>query len=400
MKRQVINNPFRIHGVVEGEYFTDRTDELQLIMRSLTEPGNKLLVYGPRRMGKTSAILNAVNQVNNKGGHAFLADLSTASNAFDMCNRILAAATKIVGKKWKNFVTDIISRLNVSVSLTHDPVAGLLMPSIDMNLRGTDNDRQRRTLSSVLDAINDSAKERKITIGIVLDEFQEIHKFGGETAEWDLRGTIQYHGNIGYILAGSREHLIRRMIIDRGSLYKLVDKLPFGPIDPDHLTKWINLRMKTSGARIEDVGEYIIRITGPRTRDVIQVARKCYDQAVVKGRVTIEDVEYVFNEIVAEENDLLYSRWNSLTLHQQNVLRAVAAGQKGLTTQETIMKYSLGPSGTVSNTATALVKAGYLVRDDAYTRKRIATPTGYDFDSPFFKAWVIQHTLSDIGLPQ
>ena len=64
------------------------------------------------------------------------------------------------------------------------------------------------------------------------------------------------------------------------------------------------------------------------------------------------------------------------------------------------MKFSLGPSGTVSNTATALVKAGYLIRDDAYTRKRIAIPTGYDFDSPFFKAWVIQHTLSDIGLPQ
>ena len=64
------------------------------------------------------------------------------------------------------------------------------------------------------------------------------------------------------------------------------------------------------------------------------------------------------------------------------------------------MKFSLGPSGTVSNTATALIKAGYLVRDDAYTRKRIATQAGYDFDSPFFKTWVIRHTLSDMGLPQ
>jgi len=108
----------------------------------------------------------------------------------------------------------------------------------------------------------------------------------------------------------------------------------------------------------------------------------------------------LFNEIVAEENDLLYACWNSLTVHQQNVLRAVVASQKGLTTQETITKFSLGPSGTVCNTAAALVNAGHLIRDDAYTRKRIATPTGYDFDSPFFKAWVIQYTLSDIGLPQ
>ena len=77
------------------------------------------------------------------------------------------------------------------------------------------------------------------------------------------------------------------MIIGSGSLYKLVDKLPFGPIDPDHLAEWINLRMKISGERVKDVGEYIIRIAGPRTRDIIQVARKCYDQAVVKGRATI-----------------------------------------------------------------------------------------------------------------
>jgi len=46
MKRQVINNPFKIQGIVEGEYFTDRTDELRIMVRSLTEPGSKLLVYG------------------------------------------------------------------------------------------------------------------------------------------------------------------------------------------------------------------------------------------------------------------------------------------------------------------------------------------------------------------
>jgi len=33
----------------------------------MEDPGNKLLVYGPRRMGKTSAILNAIDTVNEKG---------------------------------------------------------------------------------------------------------------------------------------------------------------------------------------------------------------------------------------------------------------------------------------------------------------------------------------------
>ena len=50
-------------------------------------------------MGKTSAIMQAVQQVNQQGGCSFLADLSTASTAIDMGNRIMAAATRRTGKR-------------------------------------------------------------------------------------------------------------------------------------------------------------------------------------------------------------------------------------------------------------------------------------------------------------
>jgi len=390
-------NPFIIHGIVKGDHFTNRKDEIKRIVRVLSEPGCKLLVYGPRRMGKTSAILNAIDAVNRKSGHAFLADLSTASTAVDMGNRILAAASRILGKKWRNLITDIVSRLNITVSLTPDSATGIPIPSVDINLRGDDSAKQRQTLSAVLDSINESAGEHGITFGIALDEFQEIHKFGGETAEWDLRAAIQQHAHIGYVLSGSREHLIERMLRSKGALYKLVDKLPFGPIDPGHLANWIDNRMTAAGVDAEGVGDRIVQRAGPRTRDIVQVARRCYDQSRSKGQANGEDVEKAFGDIVAEEQDLLYESWSSYTAHQQNVLRAVAAGLKGLTTKETLSRFALGSSGTTANTAAFLVKAGCLIRNDPYTRKKVATPTGYDFDSPFFKDWVIRHTLSDIG---
>ena len=316
-----------------------------------------------------------------------------------MGNRILASAAGIIGKKWRNFITDVVSRLNVTVSLTPDPATGIPLPSIDINLRGDEIGKQRQTLSGILDAINGTAKERKITVGIALDEFQEIHKFGGETAEWDLRASIQQHGNIGYVLSGSREHLIQRMMGDKGALYKLVDKMPFGPINPSHMAKWIDTRMAATGIKVQGVGDFVVHLAGARTRDIVQVARRCYDRTTSKDRATVQDVEYAFEDIIAEEHDLLYGCWRSLTTHQQNILRAVAAGEKGLTTRETLAKFTLGSSGTVTNTVNSLIKAGHLVRQDAYTRRKVTTPTGYDFDSPFFKGWVIRQTLSDIGLP-
>ena len=116
MKKRSLGNPFRIHGLVAGNYFTNRDDELKRLVHALNDPGSKLLVYSPRRMGKTSTVMNAIDTVNKNGGHAFLADLSTASTAVDMANRILAAASRIIGKKWKDFVTDVVSRLNVMVT--------------------------------------------------------------------------------------------------------------------------------------------------------------------------------------------------------------------------------------------------------------------------------------------
>lgn len=95
-----------------------------------------------------------------------------------------------------------------------DPVAGLAIPSSDASFRSRDADAQRETLGSALDTLDDLAGERGVRLGILLDEFQELHSLGGEDAEWHLRGVVEKHANVSYVLAGSRTALIQRMISD------------------------------------------------------------------------------------------------------------------------------------------------------------------------------------------
>ena len=189
-------NPFRIHGVVEGEYFTDRADEVTRIVKTLREPAAKLLVYGPRRMGKTSAILRAIARHEKEGGVAFLADLSTASTLVDVANRILESAGKVLGRRWKDSLQDLIRGLGLKVSLTPDAATGIIVPSLELGLRSAPPAEQQESLSRTLDAIETLARERKTTIGIALDEFQEIERLGGEASEWHLRGIIQRHQHV------------------------------------------------------------------------------------------------------------------------------------------------------------------------------------------------------------
>jgi uncharacterized protein len=389
-------NPFRVSGVVDDEYFTDRTRELARLRAALADPGGKLLVYGPRRMGKTSALARAVRQTNAarapKGGqraYAALADLSTASTLADVANRVLEAVAGTLGRTWRTIASDLAAALNVAVKLAPDPATGLSVPSLELSLRRADAETQRATFARVLDTIERLAADRGVTIGLALDEFQEITRFGGEDAEWHLRGVVQHHRHVAYVFAGSRVHLIRRMLAPSRAFFELCDVLPFGPIEAGHLAAWIERRLRDAGVGAAGIGARVVEVAGPRTRDVVQLARATFDRAARAGVARAADVDAAFQELVETRDDEYRAFWGGLTPAQQNVLRAVAVQPTGLTQTETIARFGLPTSGGVVKALERFVDEGRLVRDEA---------GAYTFDSPYLRAWVVSVTLPDLGV--
>ncbi|HEV8454258.1 MAG TPA: hypothetical protein VGQ24_05180, partial [Gemmatimonadales bacterium] len=313
----------------------------------------------------------------------------TASTIVDIANRILEAAGRSLGRKWKDSISDFVERLGLTLTLTADPTTGLIRPSLDIRLRSAPLEEQRASLSKTLDSIDGLAGARQMPVGIVLDEFQEIQRFGGDTAEWHLRGIIQHHQNVSYILAGSQAHIIERMLDKGRAFYGLADQLQLGAIDPAHLSAWIDDRMTQGGVKAVGVGAAIIARAGPRTRDIVQVARQCFDNCRTTGRADEAAVVQAYDDVVAEQEALFQSMWNGLTGQQQNVLRAVAADLDGLTTKASIKQFALTSSGAASNSGRAMIEAGYLVKS--------SSKTGYSFETPFFGYWVKKETMADLG---
>ena len=60
---QHMGNPFKFGSVVDGEYFTDRNDELPQV-KQIISSRNHLILISPRRYGKTSLIRKAVEYQN------------------------------------------------------------------------------------------------------------------------------------------------------------------------------------------------------------------------------------------------------------------------------------------------------------------------------------------------
>jgi hypothetical protein len=117
-------------------------------------------------------------------------------------------------------------------------VTGIAVPSLSVALREQNAEVQQATLGHVLDSLNALAKKRKIVLGVVLDEFQELSRFG-EAAEWHLRGVIQKHSQVSYVVAGSKAALLDAMQAKGRAFYQLFDRCAFGPIDARHLGSWI-----------------------------------------------------------------------------------------------------------------------------------------------------------------
>ncbi|MFP4624095.1 MAG: hypothetical protein ACLFRX_07965 [Gemmatimonadota bacterium] len=252
-------------------------------------------------------------------------------------------------------------------------------------------EEQSRTLVDVLDTIEALARERGVLLGLVLDEFQDLAEIGGERVEWAVRGAIQKHEHVSYIFAGSKPHLIRRMLHDKGrALYQLADELPFGPIDPLRMAEWIDERLGSAGIESAGAGAACVAVAGPRTRDIVELARKCADRAASAGSADADSVHQAFLELIFEKDDGIRSWWDGLTALQQNVLRAVAGSADGLTTARTRRRFTLPSTGSAANTAKALLEGGRLVRTD--------NGSGYVFDNPFVRGWVVYHALPDLGL--
>lgn len=386
-------NPFRIHGAVSGPYFTDRASEIKVIVRALSEPSAKLLVFGERRMGKTSALLAAIARVKARGGRAFVVDLSTASNLSDVATRLLEAASRALGRGWKDFAEVLARHVKATLTVRPDPGTGLLIPSLHVETRRAELGEQQRTLGQVLDALEDIAARRKATIGIVLDEVQELHALGGEQAEWHLRGVIQHHQHLAYVLAGSRPTVLREMTGEGRAFYGMLDTLAFGPIDADHLATWIESRFSAAKLPARRIGAECIGLAGPRTRDVVQLARKLYDVASTgkKRKVDTGLVALAFSELIDDMDDGLRAQWEDASNIQRDVLRAVAAAKAGLTTEETRAAFTLPASGSVAKAAATLV-------DERRLARSVESPSGYAFDNPYFRGWVIRNALGDIGL--
>ena len=378
MKRE---NPFLPSILAQGDHFADREREVAQLVRTYRSPGSRLIVFGERRLGKSSALLRAAEIARRRRTRVAIASFATATDPSDAAKSLLLAAREQLGRDWRRSLEAIVGRLQGSVILRPGP-SPEMPPSVHLTLGLREASSEAGLIPETLNALHQELESRKLNLALAIDEFQRLHEWGGEDAEWALKSAIETHPRVAYVMAGSQKGLIEAMVTTRGrALWKQTDLLPFGVIDPEEMAEWIHSQAASTGADFSlEACDRIVEAAGGRTRDIVQLAREVWFEARRIGRVSPSHVDAALDQSIRVQSALYASQWRGLAATAQRILRAlVAEPDVQLTSADALARFHLGPKSTVSSTAQRLVETEVLTALEG---------GGYGFDDPFFRRWI------------
>lgn len=232
-------------------------------------------------MGKSSTINNAAASAKNARPKPIVvsADVATATNLYDVSARLLRSLYEET--RWlKLRLEDLLGGLAPRVTVKLDERGGPPAITFGIDRRTASEEERRRAFEGVFARLSQIREETRRPVAVVLDEFQAVRSFAGESSEWHLREVMQRHGDLAFICAGSQESLIHDMIGPKRAFYKMFEMLPLGPIEPVVFGVWLEERLARGSGVEAGVGRELLRRAGPRTQDVIQVARQLFSAVV------------------------------------------------------------------------------------------------------------------------
>ena len=370
-----MKNPFVYGETVSGEHFCNRVIEIDELVADIKN-GVNVIIFSPRRYGKTSLIMRVLEEAVAEGLLTFYVDLYPAINKQKFveiyANAISAGLPgKVSGiaKKLKEYLPRIIPKVVVDdqsmrFEFEFDRTANI-SPHID----------------DLLEAVKKASDQNKKDAVVVFDEFQEIVNFDGNEIERKMRSTFQTHRNVSYIFMGSKTHLMRDIFNNPNRpFYKSGKHFPLRKIEPEELGAFAKEKYLAGGIEVaENEINEILNISECHPYYFQMLSHVLWEICQEAGVITQQRVEEAVNILISRESSAYIALWEGLTINQKNLMCALAWEEHPeVFSKKFLEKYSLGASSSIQK---ALKK---LLRQDLVQQCN----GSYIILDPFLKRWI------------
>ncbi len=373
-------NPFTFGDLALDEGFADREAELRELTADMRN-GQNVLVYAPRRYGKSSLVLRAAQAVHRRKVLVGYCDLMRTPTK----ERFAAALAKTIYADLASPVGHALERaaalfrgLRVVPGMEVDPADGSLRFSFGPGRRRTDIDD---TIERLLELPAEIAVERKRRAVLVFDEFQEVLTLDKRFPNL-MRSVFQAQPEVGHVYLGSKRHLLERIFSDRNEpFWRSAKQLEIGAIPAAKFAPFLSARFERTGRGIEPSAlEELLRTTRGHPYATQELAYYLWELVAASEIATTERLQEAVERVLRAEHNHLAAVWDTATPPQRLLLLALArepaasvyAGAYG-------DRHQLPPTATVQSALEALIARELVGRDDEGTYRLI---------EPFLEEWL------------
>lgn len=371
-------NPFKYGSIVRGEQFYDREAETDKIMDTLVA-GNNVVLFAPRRFGKTSLTFKVIDLLEKKGYICIYFDFMPVYSIQSFLKLFVDA----VQKKQKNFdklvqfITNTIKHIRPKITFGQDGKPELGIDIIESPV-------SVQTIAEILDLPENMGSNKKVIM--IFDEFQEITKLNKYGLENLLRTKMQQQQHVSYLFLGSRTHLLNDMFNNKNrAFYNSAYHLQLPPLPVKDSKDYLIWKFRDSGVTInEEVADYLINSAGNIPYYIQMLASEVWQLSITK--IKIIDNEIINSgaeQIINNKFDYYNELFDKQSAKQKQLLLAlVHSGENIFSSQYTKQFYLTTPS-TTQKSVSALLDAGIIEKSG----------NSYFISDPFFKMYLMRFAL-------
>jgi uncharacterized protein len=373
-------NPFTFGALALDRAFTNREAEIRELVSDM-QNGQDVLVYAPRRYGKSSLVLRAAQRAIRKGILVGYCDLMRTPTK----ERFAAALAKTIYSDLETAAGQAIERatrlfrgLRITPTMEVDPIDGSLRFVFHAGRRRAAIDD---TIEELLALPAQIAAERERPAVLVFDEFQEILTLDRHFPNL-MRSVFQEQPEVGHVYLGSKRHVLERIFEDENEpFWRSAKRMEIGLIAPAAFARYLRQRFEETEKGIDDDAlNRLLEATAGHPYGTQELAYFLWELVPTGHFARLGDIEAALAQVLRSEHNHFAKLWDDAPHAQRLVMLALAEEPTGsLYAADYAERHDLPVKPALQRAIGALVAKEITARDETRV---------YRIVEPFFADWL------------
>jgi hypothetical protein len=316
-------NPFLFGTLALEDAFTNRTQEIRELASDIRN-GQDVVVFAPRRYGKSSLIWAAAQSLAEDGVLVAHVDLMTTPTKETLASALASAIYEDIAspldRVWEKAAAPF-RRLRLQPAMSLDPHSGVVGFSFAAAREPADIDA---TIKQLLEIPAELGADRGRRVALIFDEFQEIVDIDSQLPRL-LRAVFQRQPQVSHVYLGSKRHVMERIFNDRNEpFWRSAKHLELDLIPTEEFSRFLAERFAGTGRGADPAAiDRLLGLTRGHPHATQELAYFLFEQTPEGATATLERLAAALETVLRAENTHFTLLWEEASTVQRLVLQAL-----------------------------------------------------------------------------